>query len=178
MPFDQVIPPIGAGLFLTGAAYVAFATLVSGQVIGQRTMEKSDWIPRCEQALVLATKQNAPNLQTPVPTPDCNSIIGIFAGPDGQQLCNIMEPLFQNPLADQIAEQNQKLKDAHNRRVEDTAERAVSQCTCAMNVQLEDRMPWALYAGSARLITPSKIRNLDAELFDALSSPVCAGRFQ
>ncbi|WP_306258395.1 hypothetical protein [Pararhizobium sp. IMCC21322] len=178
MPFDQIIPPIGTGLFLTGAAYAAFSALVSGQVIGTRVIEKSNWMPRCEQALVLAAKQDAPTFQTPVPTPDCNSIMGMFAGPEGKQLCNIVGPLFQNPLAGQIEKQNQELKDAYNARLKNAAAHASSSCKCAVNVQLEDRMPWALYAGSARLITPSKIRNLDAELFAALSSPVCAGRFQ
>ncbi|WP_306261307.1 hypothetical protein [Pararhizobium sp. IMCC21322] len=176
--FDLNTLPGGGGLVLTGVAYGVFALFIGGQIIGARTIEKSRFLPRCEQALVLAAKQDAPTLQTPVPTPDCNSIIGMFAGPEGKQLCNIVEPLFQNPLAGQIEKQNQELKDAYNARLKNAAAHASSSCKCAVNVQLEDRMPWALYAGSARLITPSKIRNLDAELFAALSSPVCAGRFQ
>lgn len=175
---DQNALPFGGGIIIAGIAYAAFFWGVGGQTIGQRTIERSGWSPQCERAIVAAARENKPELQFGAPTPDCNAVMGMFAGQDGKALCNVVGGLFENPLAQQIQTQNQRLIEAHTKRLENAASNAASQCTCAINVQLQNRTPWALYSGSFRIVVPSEIKNLDAELFAALNSSVCAGRFQ
>lgn len=176
--FDPNNLPINGGLFLVAAFYMVIAMFFTGPTIGSRTIEISGFLPRCEKSLVKLATQEAPNLQTPAPSIDCNRVMGLFAGPDARQFCDSAGFLFENPVASQIEAQNQRLKDQHQERIKTAGANASTACECAKNVQLEDRIPWALYAGSLRFVVPSEIKNLEAELFAALNTPTCAGRFQ
>lgn len=169
--------PFSGGIIIAGILYAAFFWGVGGQVIGKRTIDRSEWLPQCERTIVTAVREDKPDLQFSAPTPDCNAVMGMFAGQDGKALCDVVGGLFENPLASQIQTQNQRLIEEHAKRLENAARNATSRCNCAINVQLQNRTSWALFSGSFRVV-PSEIKNLDAELFAALNSPVCAGRFQ
>lgn len=170
--------PISGGLFLIGILYVVIAMFFTGPTIGSRTIEKSGFLPRCEKSLVKLAAQDVPDIQAPAPSIDCNRVMVLFAGPDARQFCDAAGFLFENPVASQIEAQNQRLKTQYQERIRNAGANASSACECAKNVQLEDRVPWALYAGSLRFVVPSEIKNLEAELFAALHTPTCAGRFQ
>lgn len=178
MSFEPSSAPISGGIFLVGVAYVASAMLLTGPTVGQRVIEKSNFVPRCEQAIVMNIQSDTPEFEIVPTLPDCNSVMGLFLGAESSEMCDLLKPFMRNPVARQIEAQNRRLTDAHNQRINEAATRANSTCTCAVFVQLQDRVPWALYAGSFRIHVPSEIRNLDAELFAALNSPVCAGEFQ
>ncbi|MFT6658557.1 hypothetical protein [Maritalea sp.] len=176
--FDPNNLPISGGLFLVGILYVVVAMFFTGPTIGSRTIEKSGFLPRCEKSLIKLAAQDAPDLQTPAPSIDCNRVMGLFAGPEARQFCDAAGFLFENPVTNQIEIQNQRLKTQHQERIRNAAANASTACECAKNVQLENRVPWALVAGSLRFVVPSEIKNLESELFEALNSPTCAGRFQ
>lgn len=163
---------------LAAIIYAAFFWGIGGQVIGHRTLERSGWLAQCEQAVVIAARQDKPDLQFSAPTPDCNAVMEMFAGQDGEALCDVVGGLFENPLASQIETQNQRLIEAHKKRIQNAASHAVSQCTCAVNVALENRNSWAIHAGSFRLINPAPVANVEAELSSALNSDFCRGEFQ
>ena len=176
--FDQITPPISGSLFAVVAGYVALSLVVTGPTIGRRVIERDGWMPRCEKAIVQSVRQKTPELKILPQIPDCKKIMGVFAGEEGKTLCGIFGSLLENPLAGQIQNQNQKLIEAHNNRVANAAANASSQCECSVNVVLEERVSWAMFAGSLRAVKMSEIRNLDARLRAALSSPVCAGTFE
>lgn len=170
--------PLSGGLLIAGLLYFGASMFVTGPIVGKRTIEKSNWIPRCERAIVQSVTQDVPALKTPAATPDCKIIMGTFAGPDGRALCGAVGFLFDNPLARQIEVQNERVTRAHKNRIAQAASRAGSRCSCAVNVALENQIPWAIHAGSFRLVTPPSVANLDAGLLSVLSSNVCKGDFK
>ena len=175
MPIDATGLPIGGSLFVVVAGYAAVSLMVSGPTLGGRIIERDGWMGRCEKAIVRSATQDKPELKSVPQIPDCNSIMSLFAGKDGRALCRVVGPLFENPVAGQIKRQNRKLVDAYNNRIAKGAANAGSMCACSVHVVLQDRVPWAVYAGSLRLVKMSELDNLDARLTAALSSPLCAG---
>lgn len=174
---EQITPPVSGSVFAIAAIYTAVSLLITGPEIGRRTIEKQNWSGRCETQVVRSVRQQKPDLQSVPKLPDCNSFMGAFAGPDSTALCGLFQPLLENPLLNEVEAQNRKLMSAYRNRVAGAAATAKSKCSCAANVVLEQRVPWAIYAGSLRGIEPSEVRNLDARLKAALSSPVCSGQF-
>ena len=66
-------------------------------------------------------------------------------------------------------------RDAQQRRMEYAASLAGSRCECAVTTTLENRrVPLAIHAGSARLVTPPSIKLLESDLVASLNSPACA----
>jgi len=171
MPTDFNGLPFSGGIVIAGLIYAGASMLVTGPTIGERVIEKSNWAPRCERVL-----QEAIILENPAPVsaprPDCGSLLGALFGADGAELCGALDGLI-NPIVGQIEAQERKLALANQKRIELAASQSSSRCSCAQVVVLENRVPWALYAGSFRLVTPSAVRNLDGQLMSALSSPVC-----
>ncbi len=171
MPTDFSGLPFSGGILLAGLIYTGASMLVTGPTIGQRVIEKSNWAPRCERVL-----QETIILENPPPVPalkpDCSSLLGALFGADGAEFCGVYGGLL-SPLANQIEAQERKLAQANRRRIELAASNSSSRCSCAENVVLEDRVPWALYVGSFRLVTPSSVRNLDGQIMSALTSPFC-----
>jgi hypothetical protein len=171
MPTDFSGLPFSGGILLAGLIYAGASMLITGPTIGERVIEKSDWLPRCERVL-----QETIILENPAPVstprPDCSSLLGALFGADGAEFCGAYSGLL-SPLTDQIERQERNLAEANQKRIELAASRSTSRCSCAENMALENRIPWALYAGSFRLVTPSAVRNLDGQLMSALSSPLC-----
>lgn len=171
MALDPNSLPFSGGIILAGLIYAGASILITGPTIGERVIAKSDWLPRCERALheTIQLENPAP---VSAPKPNCQNLLGAFFGSDGQALCGQLNGLL-NPITSQIEEQERRLAEANRNRIALAASRSSSRCTCAENVVLEDRVPWALYVGSFRLVTPSAVRNLDEQLMSALSSPFC-----
>ena len=179
MPIDVGGLPIGGPLLVVAAGYAALSLLVTGPTISKRVIERGGWVQQCQRSIIHAVKRDVPELQAAPPNINCNKIVGLFSGGysrDGDAFCNAAGFLFENPVAKQIEDQNRRLRENHNRRVASIAASATSRCACSASIVSQDRVPWAIYAGSLRLTKMSEIDNLDARLNAALSSAVCVAK--
>ncbi len=177
MSLDQFTPPISGALFVVVAGYTALSLIVTGPIISKRVTERSGWLQICERSVVQAAKRKQPKLQSAPPKINCNKIVGVFSGSrDGEAFCNAAGFLFENPLISQIEDQNRRLRESYNDRVAKAAASAGSRCACSARIIQQDRVPWAVYAGSLRLIKMPEIDNLNARLNAALLSAVCVAK--
>ena len=170
--------PVSGSLLLTGVAYTVFSLLVGGEIVSGRVIEKSGWHQQCERTVFLAAKNNVPKLQSVPPKLSCKSAVGIFTdgySSDADAFCGVVDLFLDHSPARQIENQNRKLVESYKNRVSKAAANAGSRCACSSHVVQSDRVPWAIYAGSWRTIKPPELGNLDAKLFAALNSPLCAG---
>ena len=176
MPFDTSNMPISGSVILAAALYVGVSFFGTGQVIAKRTIESSDWGAMCQSALrVKISTRREP--ATIIPRTDCNSLLGGFM-PELGALCNQYgNPDLSGGTTGMLREQEHQRREAENRRIALAASQTGSRCDCATSVVTQDRLNWALLAGSARLISPPAVTdNLNSELTRALNSPYCAQR--
>lgn len=179
MPIDFSNFPISASVFLGVGIYAAVSAFGTGPLVNDRELEKMNWPAICEanlQDAIFSQREQAP--VSAIPNFDCQSVFGVFFGRNGKDLCrnygNFEIPI---PGASILREQERRAHEAEDRRIKRAASQAGSRCECASAVyQAEQIVPLAVYAGSARLIIPSQVRNIQSELNRALRSPQCAGQ--
>lgn len=170
--FDLQNLPVSGGLVLACAAYAGASFFVTGPMIAERTIAKSDWAEICPAELNAEVATQKPP-EPIVPRMDCVTAFG-WMGHEFEQLCNgFGNPELKTPEQRMAEAQERALYEAKQRQLEQRAAQSPSRCACAANVALEDRTAWALYAGSARLITPAPVKNLDNTLVQALHTPHC-----
>lgn len=165
--------PVSGGLMVAIILYVLASMFVTGQVVGERMIAKSNWGQQCQTVLQVELRA-----QTPAPafTPrlDCNSIFGVF-GPQGRALCRRHGDVLKIPFVDQLQGLQRRKQELQEKRFALAASKTGSRCGCAVSLTLEQqRVPLAIYAGSIRLVTPRFIKNLNTELMSSLRSPHCA----
>ena len=168
--------PIGGGILLAAAAYAVISAFVTGPLVAERTIERGGWQAQCRADLNdrLLAEESA-SVPDVLPNMDCNALMGLF-GTDGRQICRGLES-FGLPGLDQIQAQQRRMQEARQRRLETAIGNVASRCACAAALTLETRrIPFAIYSGSARLITPAPVKNLTNELEASLRSPLCAGK--
>ena len=172
--------PIGGSIVLAAAAYAAISAFVTGPLIAERTIERSAWQAQCradlKDALVAEENASAPAGEI-LPRFDCDSLLGMF-GAEGRQVCRRYgNPNFRLPGMDQLEARQNQMREIRRRRLDAAIGNVASRCACAAALTLETRrIPFAIYAGSARLITPAPVKNLSNELRSSLRSAVCAGK--
>lgn len=173
MSFDTTNLPIGGGFLMAGLAYVGISMFVTGPVVGERTIAKSGWNARCQTALhsELAANQSTPQF---TPKIGCETIFG-FYGEQGKAFCRRYGGQFKLPFLDQLEQHKLKLHELKRKRLAVAASQTGSRCSCAVSVTLANRTPWAIYAGSIRLVMPPAIKNLNSELMTSLRSTYCTG---
>ncbi|MFN3171248.1 MAG: hypothetical protein ACE37E_11205 [Hyphomicrobiales bacterium] len=169
------------GIGLAVVAYAAFSVFVSGPELGQRTINLvHDWPRICQQGIeARAQPQEAPEISMPNINV-CRMIFGIY-GSDGQAYCDMHGHYFDSGASDflgtlgDIADALDAPRRTLEQELQDQAiADAPDRCSCATNqVLTNNRYAFAWFAGSARLITPPSIDNLQSELRAALSSPQC-----
>ncbi len=166
--------PISGGLIVAGLAYIAVTYFITADVIGTRTIAKSNWGKQCTSHLRSQILDVQPE---PIFTPklDCNSLMGMF-GEQGKAVCTKHgNPSFNLPFMDQLNVQKRRAQEYQQKRLQSAASKVGLRCDCAVSLSLEsNRSAWSLYAGSARLVTPHKVKNFNSELITALRSPLCA----
>ena len=178
MPIDFSSSPISPGVVIGAALYAVVTVFGAGPMVGEREIAKLDWPALCEADVQADMSANAaPPPVSVVAELDCNSTLGTFFGREGAAFCqnhgNFDIPI---PGADAIRAQERRVHEAQERRLTRAASQAGSRCDCAASLyQAEHRVPLAIYAGSARVITPPQVRSLKSELTRALHSPHCAG---
>lgn len=167
--------PLSGSFVLALIAYGLISVFGTGQLVGERLIEKSDWPVQCEATLVGELKSRQP--ATPfVPKLDCNSIFGTWFGREGKQLCR-NHGNFNLPFVDQLQAQQNRLAQANEQRFANAASKTKTRCACAASLTLEkQRIAFGLHAGSLRLMTPAPVQNLNSELSTALHAPACALR--
>jgi len=176
MPFDTSNLPISGGVILAATLYAGVSFFGTGQVIATRTIENSAWGAMCQSALraEISTRREPATI---IPRTDCNSLLGGLM-PELGALCNQYgNPDFGGGTANMLREQERQRREAEDRRIDLAASQTGSRCDCASAVVSQNRLDWAILAGSARLISPPAVTdNLNAELTRALNSPNCAQR--
>jgi hypothetical protein len=175
MPLDLQNPLASGGMAVAAAVYVGASLYVTGPLVAERTIERSGWQRTCQAHLSAAVTKDEP-LPAFVPKLDCQAFLGWF-GADGRAVCDAHgNPSFALPGFDQLEAQRRRLDQLRHEQLAARVAQSPSRCACAVTVTLErHRTDFALYAGSARLITPSAVRNLSSELQTSLRTPICAG---
>lgn len=176
MSIDTPTLPISGGVVLAAALYAGISFFGTGQVIAKRTIENSDWGATCQSALEVEIS----TLREPVtiiPRTDCNALLGGFM-PELGALCNQYgNPDLSGGTTNMLREQERQRRAAEDRRIALAASQTGSRCDCAASVVAQDRLNWAILAGSARLISPISVTdNLNSELTRALRSSHCTQR--
>lgn len=176
MSFDTSNLPISGGVILAAVLYAGVSFFGTGQVIAKRTIETSDWGAACQSALQaeIFTRREP---MTIIPRTDCKSVLGGFMPELGVLCTQYGNPDLSGGATSRLREQERRRRAAEDRRITLAASQTGSRCDCAASVVTEDRLNWALYAGTARLFSPPAVTdNLTSELTRALHSPHCALR--
>ena len=164
--------PISGSFILAAAAYVGLSLFVTGPTVGKRTIDQSNWLQRCEAGIKADLQSRAPAPEVELKT-DCDTLLGWYSREMSGVCRKHGNPTFNLPFMNVIQEQKRRLRAQQEARLAHVASQAGSRCECAANVLLEERTPFALYAGSARLIEPATVQNLEASLVRSLNSPAC-----
>lgn len=167
--------PVTGSALVAGLSYALLSMFVTGPLIAERMVAKVNWPQKCER---LISDEFVAASPPPRATPKlgCDALFGSFFGQEGADFCDYYGDAFDNnPItqsADAIA---QAERQAQEMRKDFAVARASSRCECAVTTTLEDRrIPFAIYGGSARLITPPSIRALSSDLEVNLNSAACA----
>ena len=164
--------PISGSLLVTGAVYVAVSMMVTGPLVAERSIEKLGWNQICKTTLradISARKAPKPV----IPKLDCRSTLGAFL-PELAKICDRYgNPDFGGPATAVMQQQEKLRRELEERRLSHAASKNLSRCSCAASLVASDRVHWATYAGSMRLISPLQVRSLESELVRALHSPHC-----
>lgn len=159
---------IAGGALAASLFYAGASMFITGPLIGDRMIEKMDWAHQCARHIGDEAAQSA---SPPVPNIGCNELFGMWLGREGTQLCGAFD---ESPLGQSLQSAENAKRAMQEQRLDYAAARAGSRCECAVSVTLENRrLPFAIHAGTARLVTPPSVKMLKSELVSSLNSPSC-----
>lgn len=175
MSFNADGLPITGSVLAAGVCYAALSLFVTGPLIAERMVAKMNWPVQCERLISDEVMATAPPRRV-MPKLGCNELFGSFFGQEGAAFCDYYGDSFEsNPISQSAEAMAQAEIDAQEMRRDLAVSRAGSRCECAVTTTLEDRrVPFAIFGGSARLITPASIRALSSDLQVNLNSAACA----
>jgi len=167
--------PLAGGMVLAGLIYAGISLFVTGPVIGERMIARSNWGPRCAAGIQAGARREEPAVPQ-LPNVGCMELFGGWFGRAGAEYCGVHGHLFENnPVNKALGAARDARRRAQQKRMDYAASNATSRCECAVTTTLEARrIPLALYAGTLRLVTPPPVRRLDSDLKAALNAPGCA----
>jgi hypothetical protein len=161
----QSFPNMG-GAFLAMTIYGAASLFITGPIVGERMILKSEWHSRCPK-LVLTDIQKSVAPQ-PLAAVNCDAVIGILM-PEMRALCG--------PVDQITGDIERQRRSFESNRMANATKDTVSRCDCAAGLVLEaSRTDLALHVGSLRLITPHDVKTLNSQLENALVAPLCAAK--
>ncbi|MGJ8531675.1 MAG: hypothetical protein ACSHYC_05790 [Alphaproteobacteria bacterium] len=168
------LPIAGSALFAI-LLYVVVAFFITGQVVGERTIAKSNWAGICQSQIRADLEVENPAPQQ-MPKLGCDALFGSWFGRDGAAYCNMHGHLFENnPINRALNTVSESKRKLQRKRMAHAASKTGSRCDCAVTTTLEKRrVPLAIYAGTLRLVTPPSIKTLTSELKSSLNSAQCA----
>ncbi len=165
--------PVSPVFLLAAAIYAGISTLITGPEIAERQIARSEWHQVCT-AEIHAELESTRRPDRVIP--NVPSFGDLLCGPypELSEFCAMI------PDPNAIArETERKLRAQEDERIRRAAAGSADQCGCAEQVYLaEERLSLALYAASARLVTPQSVQNRETALTRALRSPSCAYRRQ
>lgn len=169
------MPQLGGGLVLAGTVYALVSMFFTGPMIAERMVERLEWAANCPR--LVASEVAASQPVAPItPRLGCDDVFGTLFGQEGADFCAYYgDVLENNPLTKSAEAFDQAQRDAQSMRRDMAVSRASTRCECAVTTTLEDRrIPLAIYAGSARLVTPPSVKMLASDLEVNLNSPACS----
>lgn len=167
--------PITGGALLAAALYAGVSLFITGPLIGERMVAKMDWAGQCA-GNIRAEVEARETQETRLPRLRCHDVFSILYGEKGAWFCSRHgERIDNNPINDVIDKVERTKREAQQKRMDYAASRAGSRCECAVTTTLENRrVPFAIYAGTARLVTPPSVKLLASDLTTSLNTPACA----
>jgi hypothetical protein len=167
--------PITGGAVLAVALYAGVSLFVTGPLIGGRMVEKMDWAGQCAGQIRAEVEAREPEASATLPRLGCE-IFGVWHGEAGMSFCAKHGHVFEdNPVNRTIERLERAKREAQQKRMDYAASRAASRCDCAVTTTLENRrVSFAIYAGTARLVSPPSIIALGSDLATSLNTPACA----
>lgn len=164
----------GGGTFLAFALWGAISLWGTGPSIAKRTIEFSGWQQQCEKSVIKSAQRSNQPTAAPVPEFNCSQLYGNLLGRFGDAICKAGG---DQALAIAMAKKRAVYEEAERKRkalIEEAASNAGTRCQCAISSTIEkNRISYALYAGTFRIIEPVSVTNLRSELGTALGSPLC-----
>lgn len=168
--------PITGGAVLAAALYAGVSLFVTGPLIGERMVAKMDWAGQCAGNIRAEVQADQPDTSATLPRFGCNELFGLLHGDAGMRFCaKHGHVIDDNPVNRMIDKAERAKREAQQKRMDFAASRAGSRCECAVTTTLENRrVPFAIYAGTARLVTPPSIKLLSSDLTTSLNTSACA----
>lgn len=168
--FDQSTLPVSGGIIVGALLYGSISVFGTGQLVGERLIEKANWSNQCQRVLIaeLADSQTGGWQGDAMAVPDCSAMTSLF-GLNAPELCSAVDALS---MPYRLREE--RLAAAKKRRLDQAMANTQSRCACAAALTLEDRkIAFGVHAGSLRVVTPMSVRNLNHELQASLQSSSC-----
>lgn len=168
--------PITGGALLAAALYAGVSLFITGPLVGERMAAKMDWAGQCAGNIRAEVQAQESGTSATLPRFGCNETFGLLHGDAGMRFCQKHGHYFDdNPINRALDRLERAKREAQQKRMEYAASRAGSRCDCAVTTTLESRrIPLAIYAGTARLVTPPSIKLLASDLATSLNTPACA----
>ncbi|WP_299500471.1 hypothetical protein [uncultured Roseobacter sp.] len=173
MAIDTNGMPISGNVLLAIGAF-ALASIVAGQIMGARMIDKADW-PKLCPAILAAEAPMPERFERKTPTMRCDDTVSIF-GAEAKELCHIFgNPDFNGQTAQLEKEAYDRKQSLAEQRRAKIARHAGSRCDCASSTYLQDNW-WqlGLYAATARQVSLSSVTGMNTELPQTLVNPHCA----
>lgn len=169
--FDYGNMPVAGGVLAAVLFYAGASLLVTGPLVGERMIAKMDWAHQCARHV---RAEAAATANPTKPKLGCNELFGAWLGRDGALLCQVLD---ESPIGQVLQSTEDAKREMQQRRFDYAAARAGSRCECAITTTLESRrVPLAIYAGTARLVTPPSVKRLQSDLVSSLNAPSCAAK--
>lgn len=169
--FDSSNIPVAGGALAAGLLYVGASLFLTGPLVGERMIAKMDWALQCARYIRAEAESSA---NPSMPKIGCNELFGKWLGREGARLCQILD---ESPIGQTLRSAEDAKREMQQRHFEYAAARAGSRCECAITTTLENRrVPLAIYAETARLVTPPSVKLLQSDLVSSLNASSCAAK--
>lgn len=170
MPFDTHGLPLGGGAVIGVIAYGLLSLFVTGPLVAKRTIEMNGWEARCTTNLSDTVRRD--NQEQLLPEIFNCRAFARQIDPNSTELCGLFDMLTMP-----VEVERRRMQRLAEERTNSALAGVGSTCSCAVTLAVEEeRVSFALHAGSLRMITPEPVSRLHATLDAAVRSPKCVFR--
>lgn len=163
----------GGGIIIAALLYAGACLYITGPLVAERMAEKSGWLKSCARQLKSDLQDRADLQAQTAPQLECGALLGGLS----PQLRGFIEMYGGRAACRMLEEKNRISRRALNlqeKRISAALNHADARCACALGTFIDThRSELAIYAASARLITPGVISNMNGQLHSALGAPAC-----
>lgn len=159
--------PMSGGLMMGAAVIALTAYFVAGPLVAKRSIAMSGWETQCQAGLRASIRREYKS-DAPLVAFECRAIAKQI-DPSSAGLCSLFDLLSAPARAAQA-----RARKLETSRINAALEGVASTCSCAVALAVEEeRISFALYAGSLRLVEPEPVARLQATLDSAARAPKC-----